>query len=283
MQTDVWSIKRLIEFTTDYFDKAGIESPRLEAEILLAYTLKKKRIDLYINFDKAATKEELASFKELIKRRKDHEPSAYITGTKHFMSLEFKVTKDVLIPRPETEHLVGSAMDISKAFEVKSILDIGTGSGAIAISLAKYIPDAHVTATDISQAALDVAKENALKHGVEQRLELVLADTFPGGPEKFDLIVSNPPYIKSEVIPKLMPEVKDHEPMSALDGGKDGMDVYRKILAGAKDHLSEKGKLIFEIDPPLTEVIKKLSLEEGFKNIEILKDLGGLDRIALIS
>jgi release factor glutamine methyltransferase len=284
MSNEVWTIKRLIEFTTDYFEKAGIDSPRIEAEILLSYALKKKRIDLYINFDKTTTKEELAFFKELIKRRRMHEPSAYITGMKSFMSLDFIVTKDVLIPRPETEHIVTSAIDAAKAYDIKNILDIGTGCGAIAVSLAKYIPDTRITATDISPNALNIAKENAEKHMVADRIKFMQTDVFPGtSEEKYDLIISNPPYIKSETIKGLQPEVKDHEPMSALDGGSDGMNVYNKILGGAKEFLSENGRMIFEIDPPLTETIKSAAKEAGYKNIEILEDLAGLARVALIS
>jgi release factor glutamine methyltransferase len=278
---DLWIIKKVLGFATDYFTKANIESPHLEAEILLANALNLKRIDLYIQFEKVLNEQELAKFKGFILRRKNHEPTAYITGTRSFMSLDLMVTKDVLIPRPETELLIETAMDMAKRFDIPKILDIGTGSGAIAISLAKYIPASKIHATDISDKAVKIASENAKAHNVLDRITFDSADLYPAS-GKFDIIVSNPPYIKSKDIAALAPEIKNFEPLSALDGGEDGLKFYRMIIPRAKEFLNDKGLLLLEIDPGLAEGIVKLIKEAGFSKIDVKKDLQDLDRVLII-
>jgi release factor glutamine methyltransferase len=280
---EAWTIKKVLDFADDYFRKAGIESPHLEAEILLAHALNLKRIDLYIKFESALAPEELKKFKGYIVRRKDHEPTAYIIESKAFMSLDLRVTKDVLIPRPESEALVEEAIRLSNDIEGGvDILDIGTGSGALAVSIAKYVGKARVVATDISQKAIEVAVNNAEKLGVSDRIRFETADLYPSGEQKFDIIVSNPPYILYGAISGLAPEVKDHEPRIALDGGEDGLDQYRRIISGASEKLKEKGMLILEIDPPVTEGVKALAKASGFSGVEIRKDLNSLERTAVI-
>lgn len=282
MENEIWTIKRVLDFATDYFTKAGIENPHLEAEILLACALNKKRIDLYVQFENALDKDELGRFKGFIQRRKNREPSAYITGVKSFMSLDFIVTKDVLIPRPETEMLVEAAIDISKEMQNPSILDIGTGSGAVAISIARYVPNSKVTATDISRKALEVAYENAKRHGVSDRINFEANDLFPGS-GKFDLIVSNPPYIKSDDIKTLAPEIKDHEPLSALDGGPDGLDHYRRILKEAKCHMTDNGHLLLEVgagqSKDVTAMAESILKPAGIKTRH---DLNNIERLIIV-
>ena len=281
MPGEVWTIKKVLDFASDYFNKARIENPHLEAEILLAKALNAKRIDLYINFEKVMSADELARFKEYIKRRKDHEPSAYIIGTKSFMSLDLAVTKSVLIPRPETELIVESALSLLKGLDRPSVLDIGTGSGAIAVSLAKYLPTAKIAATDTSEKALEVAAQNASANGVSDRIRFETADLFPKSGEKFDLMVSNPPYIRTKDIEALPPEVKDHEPLSALDGGEDGMKYYGPIISGAKERLKENGHLILEIDPGLTLQISSMLKGSGYAGIDVRRDLNGCERAVI--
>jgi len=278
----VWTIKKLLEWSQEYLKKAKIDEPRLESELLLAHALGYKRIDLYIKFDQQPAKDSLSKFKEYIIRRKEHEPSAYITGNKPFMSLDINVTKDVLIPRPETELLVETAIDIAREINEPMILDIGTGSGAIAVSLAKYIPSAKVVATDLSEDSLKIAAENAKKHGVADKITFEKADLFPSS-GKFNLIVSNPPYIRSEDIKLLAPEIKDHEPIAALDGGPDGLAYYRRILAGLRDHMTENGCLLLEVGAGQSkEVSGLISERSGHAVINTRTDLNGIERLLTV-
>ena len=279
-----WTIKKVLDFADSYFRKAGIENPHLEAEILLAHALGMKRIDLYLKFENELNQADLEKFRSYILRRKSHEPTAYIIGTRQFMSMEFQVTKDTLIPRPETEILVELAEQAAeKKNDAVEILDIGTGSGAIAVSVAKLIPAARVTAIDISAEALAVAENNALKHGVADRITFEQADIVPADKNKlFDLIISNPPYIMTDAISGLASEVKDFEPRGALDGGKDGLKYYIEIMKKAPLILKDGGCLILEIDPSITDGIRKLSQEGSIFGVELVKDFAGLDRAAVI-
>jgi release factor glutamine methyltransferase len=284
MSKEIWTIKRVLDWATEYFKKNKIESPRLESEILLSHSLNLKRIDLYIKFETIMTDAELAKFKSYVVRRINHEPSAYITGKKAFMSLDFHVTNDVLIPRPETEMLVEEAIAISKVYdEGLSILDIGTGSGAIAVSLAKYIPNAKIYATDISEKAIQIATKNMTDLGFAQQITVEKADLFPTQTSKFDMIVSNPPYIKTGIINTLEPEVRSFEPLSAIDGGEDGLKYYKVIAARAKEYLKDNGHLMLEIDPGLLEAISSLLTAAGFSNIRSKNDLNDMKRVIIAS
>jgi release factor glutamine methyltransferase len=262
-----WTISSLLDWTTQYFKNQGIECPHLEAEILLAHALGVKRISLYVQHERALNEEELAAFKKLILRRVKKEPIAYIIGYKPFMSLDFEVSPEVLIPRPETEKLVEVAIDLIKGNGLpnKRVLDIGTGSGAIAVSLAKYADTEEVHATDISEKAIETAKANAEKHSVSGKMKFYPGDIFSGVPSgtKFGLVISNPPYIPSANIEKLDPDVKNFEPKGALDGGPDGLDFYRKILSNIENFLDVGGYLIFEAEKDASKKIQELIKEKG--------------------
>jgi len=254
-----WTIKEVLRWTTDYFKQKAIDAPRLTAELLLAKILKTERLYLYLNYDQPLTPSELAAFKGLIKRRLAHEPLAYILEEHPFWSLSFKVTPATLIPRPETELAVEIGLKIigDENISAPYILDWGTGSGVIAICLAKEIPLAKVFATDISLSALKVAKENALQHEVDVLLTQS-KDLSVFKPESFNIIVSNPPYIKTAVIPTLAPEVKDYEPVYALDGGEDGLKYIRYLLEHASTYLKTEGWLVMEIGYDQKEAVEKI-------------------------
>jgi release factor glutamine methyltransferase len=280
---EVWTSLKLIHWTADFFEKKGIPNPRLDAELLLAHLLKCKRIDLYTAHEKKIPEKDLAKYKELIRRRAAREPLQYITGETEFWGLPIKVTPEVLIPRPETELLVEEALKVPGS---KLILDIGTGSGCIAVALAKNLSDARIVATDISKEAIETARENAGLHGVADRIEFVLANiapwrVFEAEGRRFDLIVSNPPYIPSDEFPNLQPEVRDFEPRKALDGGLDGLEVIRRILEEAPGFLRPGGLLLLEIGEGEADLLQNLKTEtlllQGFK-----KDYGGVERILIL-
>ena len=261
MGPKTWSIKDLLKVTTDYLKRKGIENPRLDAEVLLAHQLKGDRVSLYLNLDQPLTKEELSGYRTAVRRRVQREPLQYITGVQEFWSLAFRVDPRVLIPRPETELLVEKAVALCREKQdagapPSEILEIGTGSGAISISLAKEVPYAVIWATDISAAALDVARANAETHGVSHRITFLKGNLWdplqPSNP-RFDLILSNPPYIATDEFKELQPEVRDFEPRVALDGGEKGMSHIEHILREAPRFLSSGGWLALEMAPHQTE------------------------------
>ncbi|MEA3492904.1 MAG: peptide chain release factor N(5)-glutamine methyltransferase [Candidatus Margulisiibacteriota bacterium] len=269
---EVWTITKLHKWTSRYLNS------RLEAEILIAYSLKLKRIELYINHERVVNEKELADFKKLIQRRKQGEPIAYITGTQPFMSLEFFVDRSVLIPRPETERLVEVVIDHHGS--QLTIADIGTGSGAIAISLAKYLPEIKVIGIDTSPDAIKISQKNAEHHKVSGRCEFRIGNLLEPLKEKVDLIASNPPYIPTQDIETLETDVKDWEPIQALDGGVDGLDYIRKLVNQAPDYLNSNGRLLIEIGFDQGGKVKSLVENNGkYKTIEIIRDLSGKDRI----
>jgi release factor glutamine methyltransferase len=281
---ETWTIAKLLDWTTAYFKTYKIETPHLEAEILLAHALKLKRIELYTGHERILNQNELNHFKTLIQRRSKHEPLAYITGFQPFMSLDIFVDRSVLIPRPETEKLVEVAIDLVKrqteSTTPYSVADIGTGSGAIAISLAKYLPDILVIGIDSSSDALKIAHKNANLHNVENRCQFSQGNLLEPLSEKVDMIISNPPYIPSEVIATLQPEVKDWEPHSALDGGKDGLNFINQLLEKSPLHLKAQAFIIMEIGFDQAEKVKEKALNH-FQTIKIIKDYSGKDRIFL--
>jgi release factor glutamine methyltransferase len=279
----VWRIKDLLEWTTRYFLDKGISESRLEAEILLAHVLKKDRVYLYANYESPVNADERAIYKEYIKRRTNAEPIAYITGHKEFMSLDFEVGPQVLIPRPDTELLVETAIKIASGLNPVRIVDVGTGSGAIAVSLAYYLDRAEIHATDISCSALEIARRNANRHMVDINFrESNLLDTFLANqaeetPLIFDLIVANLPYVAETERDMLDPQVLDYEPHLALFAGKDGLDLYRQLIPQAHMLLHEGATLLFEIDPRQSSLIP--SIMNGFSDLKILKDAAGRDRV----
>ena len=299
------TIRDILNWAAEYLKSLNIPSDRLDSEVLLSFILKKDRTYLYTNSEKPILPEEHKKFKELIERRGRREPVSYITGEKEFWSLKFKVSRDTLIPRPETEILVQAVLDIIKypsppplpigeRIKVRGIkiLDIGTGSGNIAVSIAKESPESHVFTVDKSNSALSVAKENAIIHNVAGRITFLKGDLcipfnppsppfVKGGKEGlFDIIVSNPPYIPTGDIEGLMPEVRDWEPRWALDGGKDGLEIVRKIIKDAPLFLKSKGFLAMEIGFGQSEEVSRIISEtDKFHNIKTIKDLSGIERV----
>ncbi len=253
---------------------------RFESELLLAHTLKKERIWLILHQSEVLDESDAETFFNQIKKRAKGMPFSYITGTKEFMSLDFKVMQGVLIPRPDTETLVCHIIDSYKGKSVQ-ILDLCTGSGAIAVSLAKYLEDSFITAVDISDVCYDTAKENAEKNGVKDRVNVIKKDVLADFSidKKFDCIVSNPPYIKSADISSLMKDVRDFEPALALDGGDDGLIFYRKITTLSKHLLKDGGMLCFEIGHNQAQDVFDIMQNCGFSEIAFIKDLAGINRV----
>ena len=261
-----------------------IKTPRLDAEVLLCSILKCERISLIINKDKELDKTTLSIFEDFIRRRAKNEPISYITKVREFMSLEFNVSQGVLIPRPDTEILVE---EIIKRYKDKSveILDLCTGSGAIAVSLAVYLPFAHLTAVDKYDICVETAINNSKKHNVYDRIKVITADVLSNNfdiQNDFDCIVSNPPYIKSDILSTLDSDVKDFEPNYALDGGNDGLVFYRKITKFAEKKLKTGGVLAFEIGYDQGDAVKDIiENTDCFKDVIITNDLSGLNRVVL--
>jgi len=263
----------------EYLQKKGSPSPRLDAEVLLADILGMQRIDLYAKFDRPLDQKELALYRKAIAKRANMEPVAYIIGRKEFYSREFTVTPDVLIPRPDTEVIVEKVISYAKSFGIESpeILDLCTGSGAIAITLKLEIPSSQVTATEISEKALEIARKNAAKLGAD--VSFVQGDLYAGIDKQFDIIVSNPPYIKSQDIEKLEVNVSAYEPRMALDGGQDGLDFYRRIISESGKYLKRAGAVFLEIgDDQAGQVASLAEKEKIFAPAMVIKDLAGRNR-----
>lgn len=284
---DVWTIKSILSWTDTYFSQRNIDSPRLTAEILLAQVLGLRRLDLYLQHDRPLEKQELAAFKILIRRRIAREPVAYITGRKGFFNEQFKVAPGVLIPRPDTETLVETAVEILS--EIKQhgrqarVMELGVGSGAVIISIANACEGPLYFGNELSLAALATACAN-VKAFARTPVSLFRGDWLSAvAPQPlFDLILSNPPYIPSADIESLEPEVRDHEPRQALDGGPDGLDAVRVILSQAGDRLLPSGRLILEIGFDQKPLVK--SLAQGFSwvtELDFIKDLAGHYRLAV--
>jgi len=277
----VWTVIELLRWTTDYFERSGIDSARLDAEILLAHALESDRLRLYVDHEKPVLAKERDRFRALVQRRAgERVPVSLLLGEREFWSLPFRITGDVLTPRPETETLVEAAL--SKVADVDStlrILDVGTGSGAIALSLASELPHAEITATDLSTPALQIATENADHLHTRERIRFLAGDLFePVASERFDLVVSNPPYVARDDAATLPPELS-HEPQMALFAGADGLDVIRRLVAEAGDHLSPGGWLLIELSPEQIETVEMELAKAGFSEIERRFDLAKLVRV----
>lgn len=283
--SEQWTILKLIKWTADYLSKKGINTARLDAELMLAYLLKTDRTHLYMNFDQPLNKDELTNFKKLLERRAKHEPLQYITGEQEFWSLPFKVSPSVLIPRPETELLVEESIkELSKSFpedESIEILDIGTGSGALVAALASEIKEAHLTGVDISSEAAKLARENIEANNLSSSVSILEGDLFePVKDKSFHLIVSNPPYIPRGDLDSLQPEVAEFEPLSALDGGDDGLDYYHRIIPESLKYLIPGGWLMLEHGKGQSaDIISIFKERDAFTDIESINDLAGIDRV----
>ncbi|KAA0892050.1 peptide chain release factor N(5)-glutamine methyltransferase [Oryzomonas rubra] len=272
-----WTTIKVLAWTKDYLGTKGIENARLEAEWLLCAATGLDRVGLYLHFDKPLNDDELAAFRAMVARRARREPLQHILGTQEFCGLEFEVSPDVLIPRHDTETLVTEAL--ARSPEARSVLDIGTGSGCIAVALAHSLPNAAVTAIDISPAALEMARRNAERNGAT--VEFLAGSLLePVAGRSFDLIVSNPPYIPSTDIDRLEPEVRDFDPRGALDGGADGLDLYRILIPGAPAHLNPSGWLLVEVGigqaPAVAELFKKT---QEYDHPITACDPGGIERV----
>lgn len=278
------NIRDALKRGCEVLEGAGSESPRLDAQVLLLAVLREERTVLVSHPERELASQEEQLYNQYISERALGKPVSYITGMKEFMGLEFAVNEAVLIPRPETELLVEEAVRVLNGKAMR-VLDLCTGSGAIAVSIRHFVPQAEVTATDLSEEALKVARENAerLTAGGIRFLQGDLFEAFSNlqapGSELFNLIVSNPPYIPAKVIDGLMPDVKDFEPRLALDGGTDGLDIYRRLIPQAAEHLAPGGVLLLEIGFDQGETVPDLCRQAGLGNIAVLKDLAGLDRV----
>lgn len=286
-----WTILRLLQWTSDYFQSRDIDSPRMTAEILLAHALQLRRLDLYLRYDLPLGVDELALFKKLVKRRVRREPTAYITGSKGFWTLDLAVNSHVLIPRPETERLVETAVSVlPEATETvpspRRVLELGTGSGAIILALAAERPANIYVALDKSCHALEVARRNAARNELGEAVQFLCSDWYdalkPGGTE-FDLVVSNPPYIRSSDLAGLQPEIKEYEPVSALDGGEDGLDCIRHIVAAAPNFLTAGGWLLLEIGFDQGAAVERIASQASrYDKWRLVQDLSGNDRVACL-
>jgi len=267
----------MVRWTAEYFTQHQIPSPRLDAEVLLSHVLGVRRLDLYLQFDRPVETQERARYRELVRlRAAKRVPVAYLTGCREFWSRSFEVSPAVLIPRPDTETLVAAALEIGGA----RILEVGVGSGVVAGTLAAELPHSSVLATDVSAEALAVARRNFERLGVADRVTLLRANALSALRGPFDLIVSNPPYIPSGELAALSPELQ-HEPVLALDGGPDGLDVVRQMLQDAARLLSDRGTLLLEVGADQARSTERLMREAGAVTVEWRRDLSGIDRVAL--
>jgi release factor glutamine methyltransferase len=281
------TILEVIQRSTDFLAKRGIESPRLQVELLLAHVLKLPRMKLYLSFDRALLEAELTTLRTLIQRRARREPLQHITGSTSFCGLEISVNSSVLVPRPETESLAEQAWKYLQTVNPPPVmaLDFGTGSGCLAIALTLKCPGCRVHAVDISTDALAVARTNAAAHRVEGQIEFHTGDGFAALPPdvRFDCIVSNPPYIPTTEIPQLEPEVRDFDPRLALDGGADGLDFYRRLAAEADAWLKPQGRLMAEFGDGQATAIVPLFSTNGWQIDSVEKDLDGRERCFVAS
>lgn len=287
--SETWTVKRLLEWTTDFLKKQGCDSPRLDAEILLAATLSCQRIELYTNFDSEPKEEQRTKYREYVKRRSVGEPVAYLTGQKEFFSLPLRVDRRVLIPRPETELLVNEAIDLIRRKRGSAsaqstwihVCDVGTGSGAIAIALAKQVSNCRITAIDVSEDALELARENAARHGVADRIEFRQSDLFSCVEGIFEVIISNPPYISRLEYEQLDRGVRDFEPQGALLGGEKGTEIIERLISQAEKHLESGSPLLLEVSPMIALSVADLLQQRNWSAIQILKDNAHLQRMVI--
>ena len=285
-EAESWTVGQLLNWTTDFLRGKGADSPRLDAEVLLAHARGCQRIELYTAFEEEAPDPLREAFRELVRRRAAGTPVAYLVGHREFFSLSFQVTPDVLIPRSESEMLVVRVLDLAKSRSADNgmkIADVGTGSGILAVCLAKHLPNCSVTAIDISPAALAVAQTNAEHHGVADRIEFVVSDLFAERPvaAEYDVIVSNPPYVATSEMTALSPEVRDYEPYVALFGGEQGIDIIARLIPQAAERLRSSGWLLMEIGPANAMMVEQLlSANAEFTRNDTIADLVGHPRVA---
>ena len=292
MENQVWTPLKLLSWTAEYFAKHGVEEARLDSELLLAKALGVERIMLYAGFERVVSPEELARFREMVRQRAAGRPAKYIIGRTEFRSLQFAVDERVLIPRPETELLVERALAVlgeSAEGDFQLMVEIGTGSGAIAVAVAANFAEANIIATDESAGAVEVARANAKTNGVEGRIEFLRGDLFePLSPlaleGRVDLIVSNPPYVSEVQWKKLPREIREHEPKAALAAGPEGIEMLKRLIVEAPQYLRSGGTLLLEMDPEQRGDVERIVSESGdYDSLDFHQDYGRLWRVAQLS
>jgi release factor glutamine methyltransferase len=272
---DAWTVGRLLTWTTDFLKRRGSESPRLDAEVMLAHVLEWQRVELYTHFTDEVAEGPRGRFRDLVRRRSEGSPVAYLVGRKEFYSLSFEVSPAVLIPRPESEFVVVEFLSLTRDLESIRAVDVGTGSGCLAIASTYRKPGARFVAIDASEQALAVARRNAARHGVADRIDFRLGDRLGPvlGEEPFDVVVSNPPYIPTADIPGLEVGVRDYEPHLALDGGPDGLDMVRGLVEQSVPLLKPGGHLILEIGTAQEEPVRSLiEAQSGLRLAPTIRD-----------
>ncbi len=276
-----WTIREVLNWTRGYFEAAGIVQPRLEAEILLAHALDVERLNLYISPDQPLTVDERTRYRTVVKRRRDGAPLQHLIGEVHFFGLRFRVTRDALIPRPETEELLDHILKLVPRDRDIACLDLGTGTGVIAVCLARYFPQAAVTAVDVSKSALELARGNAALNDVEDRITFVDSDWFDRVTGTYDLIASNPPYVDEEELEELPAEVKEHEPRVALDGGPGGLQEIAELIGALPEHMNSAGLVFLEVGHGQDVAVTAMLGEGGFVDVRMESDLAGKKRYAV--
>ena len=286
-QETVWTVIDIIKWGTGYLTEKGFDEARLTVELLLSETLGLKRFDLYVKHDQPLKRDELDKFKVLLKRRLSHEPVQYITGKVNFYSIDLKIDKRALIPRPETEILAESVIEHCRTFlsqrEHVRVLDVGTGSGCLAIAVARFVKNSSVTAIDRSDSALDLARENAAATGTAGRIEFVRSDFLKLGEdlfkERFDILISNPPYISESELATLSEDIREFEPVEALSDGRDGMTFFRKISESAHELLRDGGWVFVETGFGQAQKVSTIFAGRGGTELLVKKDLSNIERI----
>lgn len=279
MSLRIWTIREVLDWAAEDFARRGIDTPRLDAELLVAKALDVDRVGLYLDLNRPLLEQERGLIRPLVARRREREPVAYILGYRDFYGRRFCVTPDVLIPRPDTETLIDHALACIPVDAPCRVLDAGTGSGAIAITIAAERPLAAVTATDLSEAALEVAKSNAELHGVATRIRFERVDLLARG-EQHDVILSNPPYVARPDLETLQAEVREHEPMAALDGGEDGLDVVKALLRASEPAAAPRAQILIEVGQGQAQSVLDFALEEtSWEPVAVYKDLNRVDRV----
>lgn len=278
-----WTIIEVLDWTRGHFAEKGLGTPRLDAEVLMAHVLGLPRVMLYARYDQPLVETELAQIRQLVARRAQREPVAYLTGRREFFSLELEVNRDVLIPRPDTELLVQLTLAALEDHIHPSVVDVGSGSGCVAIAIAANHPTARVVGLDLSPETLVVAKRNALRRGVSDRVGFEQSDllaNLPASAHPVDAVVANLPYIPSRELEDVMADVRDHEPRLALDGGPDGLAIIRRLIATAPPLLHPKGFLALEAGPAQVPAVADLLAAAGLGAVQCHKDLAGHARVA---
>ena len=283
--TEQWNIRRLIAWASEYLAGYGVESPRLSAELMLGRVLNLERLQLYLRFDQPLKPDELAAFKELLLRRRDHEPMAYILGSREFYGLDILVGPGVLVPRPESEHLVEEGLKALEGISNPRILDLCTGSGCVALALAQERPDAQVIGADISKQALAFARRSADKLELSQRVQWLVGDLYDplaaaGG--FFHLITANPPYVREDEWQDLSAEVREYEPRQALVSGQNGLEMIGQIIIGSRAFLQPFGVLLMEVGAGQSKAALNTASQAGiFERVSAVQDLAGIERVVV--